>query len=92
MHGDDIHPAWLEAFERVFALCAIAPAERVALLCETGSRALNVTLAKAALKRMGVEFTPVIVPTPPPAPRPDHPLHRRLNGAGWRAASRRAAV
>ena len=70
MNETDIHPAWLEAFRRVFALCAITPDENVAILSESGSRALNVALAEKALDAMGVAFAPVVVPSPPPAPGP----------------------
>lgn len=64
------HPAWLAAFERVFTLCAITPDETVTVLSESGSRGLNLSLAKAALKSMEVAFTSVEVPTPAPQPGP----------------------
>ncbi|MGR3503470.1 peptidase M29 [Pseudaestuariivita sp.] len=65
-----IHPAWLDAFERVFTLCKMAQGERIAVLSETGSRAVNVSLTCAALDRMGLHFERVTVPTPAPAPGP----------------------
>ncbi len=70
MNEIETHPAWLDAFERVFALCAITPDETIAVLSETGSRTLHVSLAEAALKRMGLGFTSVVVPTPAPPSGP----------------------
>ncbi|MCV6592051.1 MAG: peptidase M29 [Silicimonas sp.] len=63
-------PHWVAAFVTVFDLCKIRASERVAILSETGSRPVLVTLAEAALAEMSVPFEHVTVPTPPPEPGP----------------------
>ncbi|MGD9601672.1 MAG: peptidase M29 [Gammaproteobacteria bacterium] len=65
MLTDRVEPQWIEAFERVFALCKVAADDPVVLLAETQSRALNVELARLALARLGVRACQVTVPTPP---------------------------
>lgn len=60
-----IEGKWIDAFARVFALCKIAPGDTVAILSETQSRSLNVTLAELALHRLGARLFHIVLPTPP---------------------------
>jgi 2,5-dihydroxypyridine 5,6-dioxygenase len=67
MLTDRIEGKWIDAFARVFELCAVRPAETVAILSEGQSRPLNVHLAELALLRRGARPFHLIVPTPPQA-------------------------
>lgn len=83
MLTDRMEPQWIDAFERVFRLCAAAPGEPVCLLAESQSRALNVELAELALHRIGCRPFRVIVPTPPqtaPVPVRSTGASRALRG------------
>ena len=77
MLRDRIEAKWIDAFERVFALCKVGRGEAVAILSETQSRPLNVHLAELALTRLGATAFHVIVPTPPQ----DAPVPVRSTGA-----------
>ncbi len=65
MFADRIEAKWIDAFERVFALCKAEAGEPVAILSETQSRALNLHLAELALLRLGTRPFHITVPTPP---------------------------
>ncbi len=65
MFADRIEAKWIDAFERVFALCRVARGEPVAILSETQSRDLNLHLAELALLRRGARPFHLVVPTPP---------------------------
>ncbi len=65
MFADRIEAKWIDAFERVFALCKVARDEPVAMLSETQSRDLNLHLAELALLRLGARPFHLVVPTPP---------------------------
>ncbi|MCA3246839.1 MAG: peptidase M29 [Azospirillum sp.] len=64
MRPDRIESKWIDAFTRVFELCAVGRGDAVALLSETQSRALNVQLAELALGRLGARWFHVVLPTP----------------------------
>src|SRR5436309_3313853 len=65
MGADRIEAKWVDAFQATFALCAIKPGDPVAILSETQSRALNVSLAELALARLGARLFHLVLPTPP---------------------------
>ena len=65
IYSDAAHPSWCAAFKRVFELCRIQPNETVVVLSETGSRTINVELARLALTEMSLPFTDVTVASPP---------------------------
>ena len=88
MLRDRIEAKWIDAFERVFALCKVGRGEAVAILSETQSRPLNVHLAELALARLGATAFHVIVPTPPQ----DAPVPVRSTGASGALAGQRAAL
>ena len=88
MLRDRIEAKWIDAFERVFALCKVGRGEAVAILSETQSRPLNVHLAELALTRLGATAFHVIVPTPPQ----DAPVPVRSTGASGALAGQRAAL
>jgi 2,5-dihydroxypyridine 5,6-dioxygenase len=77
MLRDLIEPQWIDAFERVFALCKVQPGEDVAILSESQSRSLNVELTALALARLGARYFHVVVPTP----AQDAPVPIRSTGA-----------
>jgi 2,5-dihydroxypyridine 5,6-dioxygenase len=56
---------WVEAFRRVFSLCAVKPGEVAVILSETQSRRINVWLSELALSALGARIFHVILPTPP---------------------------
>jgi 2,5-dihydroxypyridine 5,6-dioxygenase len=64
MRPDRIEGKWIDLFARVFELCAVKRGESVALLSETQSRPLNVTLAELALAKLGARWFHVVLPTP----------------------------
>lgn len=64
MHPYRIEAKWIDAFARVFELCAVKRGETVALLSESQSRPLNVSLAELALARLGARWFHVVLPTP----------------------------
>ena len=61
---EQIEHKWLDSFRKVFALCAVMPGDRVAILSETLSRAVNVKLAELALLDLGAQVFHVVLPTP----------------------------
>ncbi len=73
---DRIEHDWIEAFAAVVRLCAVAPDMPVAILGESGSRALNLDLAELACRRAGARPVRCIVPMPPA-----HALPIRSTGA-----------
>ncbi len=83
MLNDRIEYRWLDAFRQVFELCKVTDGEQVALLSETQSRELNITLARLALEQLGARVFEVIVPTPAqaaPVPVRSTGASRALNG------------
>lgn len=88
MLRDRIEAKWIDAFERVFALCKVGRGEAVAILSETQSRPINVHLAELALARLGATVFHVIVPTPPQ----DAPVPVRSTGASGALSGQRAAL
>jgi 2,5-dihydroxypyridine 5,6-dioxygenase len=65
-----LHEHWIDSFAAIFERCKIGAAEKVILLSETGSRADNIEIAKAALGGLGISFTEISVPTPVPTAGP----------------------
>ena len=65
MLQERIEGKWIEAFARVFRLCAAAPGEVAAIVSETQSRPVTVALAELALSSLGARPFHVVVPTPP---------------------------
>lgn len=65
MHGERIEGFHIDAFAALFEACAIGPQTSVAVLCETGSRAINVEIATLALARLGVRPFRLVAPTAP---------------------------
>jgi 2,5-dihydroxypyridine 5,6-dioxygenase len=72
-----IEEKWIDAFAQVFALCEIRAGDAVAILSETQSRELNVTLAELALLHLGARPFHLVVPTP----RQEAPVPVRSTGA-----------
>jgi 2,5-dihydroxypyridine 5,6-dioxygenase len=72
-----IEEKWIDAFAQVFALCEIKAGDAVAVLSETQSRQLNVTLAELALLHLGARPFHLVVPTP----RQEAPVPVRSTGA-----------
>lgn len=64
MHGETIEGYHVEAFAQIFRASAIGPHETVAILAETGSRGINVTIAELALAELGVRPFRLVAPTP----------------------------
>ncbi|MEM8856690.1 MAG: peptidase M29 [Chloroflexota bacterium] len=64
MLRDRIEAKWIDAFEKVFRMCAITAGDEVAILSETQSRQLNVHLSELALLRMEAKPLHVVMPTP----------------------------
>ncbi len=86
MLTDRIESGWVEAFARVFDLCAMRAGESIVILSESQSRPLNVHLAELALGQMGLRWAEMRVPTPL---HPAGPVIRStggcqaLNGQDW---------
>lgn len=78
MTTDRIEPAWIDAFETVFGLCAIRRDETVAILSESLSRPVNIRLAELALARIGSTRLHISLPSPPP---PSGPVIRSTGAA-----------
>jgi len=55
---------WIDAFRRVFEMCAVRASDAVAILSETQSRPLNVRIAEMAALGLGARAFHVVVPTP----------------------------
>ncbi|MGA0795115.1 MAG: peptidase M29 [Quisquiliibacterium sp.] len=77
MLNDRIEAKWIDLFAQVFAACKVAPGDCCAILSETQSRDLNVSLAELALARLGARAFHVKVPTP----RQSAPVAVRSTGA-----------
>ncbi len=72
MLQDQLEPAWVDAFEAVFARCALRPGDCVAVLTESQSQPVLPQLAQFAAARMGCRAFIITVPTvfePGPAVR-----------------------
>jgi len=65
-----IQKHWLDAFVTLFGLCKASAREKVVILGESQSRAVNLNLAKMAMAQLGVPFELVIVDTKPPQSLP----------------------
>ncbi len=65
MLQERIEGKWIETFAAVFKRCDVKPGEDVAILSETQSRPVIVTLAELALLALGARPFHVVVPTPP---------------------------
>src|SRR6516165_10149039 len=59
-----IENKWIDAFRRVFEMCAVRAGDTVAILSETQSRQLNVQIAELAALGLGARAFHVVVPTP----------------------------
>ena len=55
---------WITTFERVFALCALAPGDTVAILSETQTRPVLPELAELALTRLQARPFHIVLPSP----------------------------
>jgi 2,5-dihydroxypyridine 5,6-dioxygenase len=55
---------WIDAFRRVFEMCAVRAGDAVAILSETQSRPLNVRISEMAALGLGARAFHVVVPTP----------------------------
>jgi 2,5-dihydroxypyridine 5,6-dioxygenase len=58
-----IEPAWVDAFEAVFARCALQEGDVVAVLSESQSRPVLPELARLAAARMGCKTFSLVVPS-----------------------------
>jgi 2,5-dihydroxypyridine 5,6-dioxygenase len=63
MLQETIEPAWLEAFEAVLRRCALQPGDTVAVLSESQSRPVLVTLAQLAAARLGARVFSLSMPS-----------------------------
>jgi 2,5-dihydroxypyridine 5,6-dioxygenase len=59
-----IEGKWVDAFRRVFELCALRSGDVVAIVSETQSRGVNVQLAELAALAAGGRVFHVVLPTP----------------------------
>jgi 2,5-dihydroxypyridine 5,6-dioxygenase len=59
-----IENKWIDAFRRIFEMCAVRAGDAVAILSETQSRQLNVQIAELAALGLGARAFHVVVPTP----------------------------
>ena len=64
MLRERIEGKWIDSFADVFAMCAVAEGEEVAILSETQSRDINVQLSELALLRLGAKPFHIVVPSP----------------------------
>jgi 2,5-dihydroxypyridine 5,6-dioxygenase len=85
---DRIQPQWLDAMEHTLALCALAPGQTAAILCETQSRKVLVELARHACARMRVTAFELCVPTTTVA----HSIPVRSTGASMALQGNRAVL
>lgn len=63
MLRDRIEGKWIKSFKTVFSMCRIKAGDRVAILSETQSRAINVELTELALFDLGANAVHVVIPT-----------------------------
>ncbi len=91
---DRVESAWIDAFVRVFRLCAMRPDEGIVVLAETQSRPVSLQLAELALGQLRLPHYRITVPTPG---QPEGPVVRSsgasqaLNGHPGAAAALAAA-
>jgi 2,5-dihydroxypyridine 5,6-dioxygenase len=78
MLNDRIEAGWIDAFARVFEMCAMRPDESIVVLSESQSRALTVQLAELALGALKLPFFHLRVPSPP---APAGPVLRSTGGS-----------
>ena len=83
-----LQPSWIEAFEAVLRRCRVAEGEVVCLLAESRSREVNISLAEAALSRLGARHFRCVLPTP----RQTAPVPVRSSGASRAIAGHPAAL
>ena len=67
MFSDRVEAKWIDMFCKVFRLCKVEEGDTAAILSESQSRTLNVSLAELALLRLGAKVFHVRLPTPPQA-------------------------
>ena len=67
MFSDRVEAKWIDMFCKVFCLCKVEEGDTAAILSESQSRTLNVSLAELALLRLGAKVFHVRLPTPPQA-------------------------
>ena len=65
MFSDRVEAKWIDMFCEVFGLCKILEGDTVAILSESQSRKLNVSLVELALLRLGAKLFHVQLPTSP---------------------------
>jgi 2,5-dihydroxypyridine 5,6-dioxygenase len=63
MLQESLEPAWVDAFEAVFARCALGPGDSMAVLAESQSRPVLMQLAVLAASRMGCRPYVITVPS-----------------------------
>jgi 2,5-dihydroxypyridine 5,6-dioxygenase len=88
MIASPVEGKWVNCFRRAFELSGIAKDTLVAVLSETLSRTVNVTLAELALVELGAKVFHVRMPTPPQM----DPLPVRSTGASQALQHHPAAI
>ena len=83
-----IEGKWIEAFARVFDLCAVDKSQSAAILSETQSRNVNVNLAELGLDRLGIRPIHIVLPTL----RQSAPVPIRSTGASDAIAGSKAVI
>ena len=62
---EKIQDYWVEPFLTLIELCKIKPNESIIILTETRSRELNVIILEQAIKKIGLEFNKIEIPSKP---------------------------
>ena len=62
---EKIQDYWVEPFLALIELCKIKPNESIIVLTETRSRELNVIILEQAIKKIGLEFNKIEIPSKP---------------------------
>ena len=62
---EKIQDYWVEPFLTLIELCKIKPNESIIVLTETRSRELNVIILEQAIKKIGLEFNKIEIPSKP---------------------------
>ena len=83
-----IEGKWIEAFARVFEMCAADETQSAAILSETQSRNVNVNLAELGLDRLGIRPIHIVLPTL----RQSAPVPIRSTGASDAIAGSKAVI
>ena len=83
-----IEGKWIEAFARVFEMCAVDNTQSAAILSETQSRSVNVNLAELGLDRLGIRPIHIVLPTL----RQSAPVPVRSTGASDAIAGSAAVI